>query len=125
MGTGTSQIPPDTGAGGFDYNGYRVIDSNQSFQPSSLSNGSVAAYIAVNQDMGYGLAFHVNGLALAIHGVRFDKAGLAKAAKNVIRARIDSGDLKDREEYTYEYKLDQEPAAFVEVFTPKWWIKSS
>jgi hypothetical protein len=108
----------------FSHNGYRINDMGQGFRPSQLDHGLVSSYVITKDGQGYGFAFHVNLIATALHNVQFSHTTATELAQQIITARLDSGNLTDRAEYTYDYDLEGTALQFREVSNPPWWISS-
>lgn len=107
----------------FEHHGYKVYENSAGFEHG---NGSfmIHSYIAVKGDHAYGFAFCINTLAAAIHGFNPNEPVLVEKARDTVTQRLnDEDDLTDREEYTFEYNLDDE--IFNAVSDATWWIKSN
>ncbi len=99
-----------------DYEGYEIHSHSVGFELFPNRFGSIARYIVKKQQIVCGFAFAVPGLELFALPHLTDK-DLESLAYEVIKKRIDQGNVKHLAEYTYDFHSGH----FTEVSNPEWW----
>lgn len=102
-----------------EYKGFEITKLTSGFEMFSDRFGSIAKFIVSDKKISAGFAFAVAGIKL------FEDPGkklkdLENIAISKIKEFVDQENIRNMEEYTFEFESDN----FVEVRNPSWWIKS-
>lgn len=98
------------------FKGYEIHSHSVGFELFPNRFGSIARYIVKKEKIVSGFAFAVPGLELFAMPHLTDK-DLESLAFEVIKGKIEIGELKHLAEYTYEFHSGH----FMEVTNPDWW----
>ncbi|MBU4397070.1 hypothetical protein KKC08_02815 [Patescibacteria group bacterium] len=102
------------------YSGYEIIKWSDGFKLVPNSLNIVASFIVKKENFVAGFAFRVGYLDWVAKQLREKKEETINKALKVIEDYLTNKEVKNLEEYTFEYYFPD----FVKVDNPKWWIKS-
>lgn len=101
------------------YLSYEIISWSDGFQLVPGSLNLVASFIVRKENFAAGFAFRVGYLDWVAKQLKQDD--LINKAKRIIKDYLDTKEIKNLDELTFEYHSPD----FIKVENPKWWIKST
>lgn len=107
------------------YKDYKIFHMGDGFNHTFLFEGHslylVTSFTATKDDsLGYSFTFGYSSIGAATSESHIDREDLINQALEVVKAKIDDGNLVDRNTYFFEYEFNGSNNHFKEVSSPVW-----